>query len=221
MTLIQKLTLGFVSVALLLALMGGIQVFFIHEIDGEVREIANSNIGEVHGSIDIAYRVALIGSDLSEYLLESVSGNKNQKLALKQQILDDWTQVNKTVANLKLATRNGIALADDDDEEVGEESEMAAIASLEVLLQEYKDLIDRTSNDGIVTGLATVNADRFGPAASTCAVLAYDYTVLAGTQGKANHDKKDRMFELAERLRLPVVLFAEGGGGLGLSHEAL
>src|SRR5213076_2096652 len=28
-----------------------------------------------------------------------------------------------------------------------------------------------------------------------------------------NHLKKDRLFELAERSRLPVVLFAEGGGG--------
>ncbi|MEZ5178355.1 MAG: hypothetical protein R2746_08730 [Acidimicrobiales bacterium] len=46
-----------------------------------------------------------------------------------------------------------------------------------------------------------------------CAVVAYDYTVLAGTQGQRNHAKKDRMFELAERLRLPVVLFAEGGEG--------
>ena len=43
--------------------------------------------------------------------------------------------------------------------------------------------------------------------------MSYDYTVLAGTQGMRNHPKKDRLFELAERRRLPVVLFAEGGGG--------
>jgi acetyl-CoA carboxylase carboxyltransferase component len=43
--------------------------------------------------------------------------------------------------------------------------------------------------------------------------MSYDYTVLAGTQGMRNHAKKDRLFELAERSRLPVVLFAEGGGG--------
>ena len=43
-------------------------------------------------------------------------------------------------------------------------------------------------------------------------VVAYDYTVLAGTQGKKNHQKKDRMFELAHRFRLPIVLFGEGGG---------
>ena len=44
-------------------------------------------------------------------------------------------------------------------------------------------------------------------------VMSYDYMVLAGTQGMRNHLKKDRLFEVAERRRLPVVLFAEGGGG--------
>jgi acetyl-CoA carboxylase carboxyltransferase component len=43
--------------------------------------------------------------------------------------------------------------------------------------------------------------------------MSYDYTVLAGTQGMRNHLKKDRLFEVAEKRRLPVVLFAEGGGG--------
>ena len=37
--------------------------------------------------------------------------------------------------------------------------------------------------------------------------------MLAGTQGMRGHLKKDRLFELAEKRRLPVVLFAEGGGG--------
>ncbi len=46
-----------------------------------------------------------------------------------------------------------------------------------------------------------------------CVATSYDYTVLAGTQGMRGHAKKDRLFELAERRRLPVVLFAEGGGG--------
>ena len=52
-----------------------------------------------------------------------------------------------------------------------------------------------------------------GRARSRCVVMSYDYTVLAGTQGKKNHQKKDRMFELAERARLPIVFFTEGGGG--------
>ena len=65
----------------------------------------------------------------------------------------------------------------------------------------------------MVAGTATINADLVGAENARAVVVAYDYTVLAGTQGKLNHDKKDRMFELAARRRLPVVLFAEGGGG--------
>ncbi|MEI8403824.1 MAG: carboxyl transferase domain-containing protein [Actinomycetes bacterium] len=75
------------------------------------------------------------------------------------------------------------------------------------------ELIAETPADGLIGGIATVNAERFGPEASSCVVVSYDYMVLAGTQGQRNHAKKDRLFELAERLGLPVVLFAEGGGG--------
>jgi acetyl-CoA carboxylase carboxyltransferase component len=64
-----------------------------------------------------------------------------------------------------------------------------------------------------VAGIGRVNGSQFDDRRSSCAVLSYDYTVLAGTQGQQNHRKKDRLFELIERLRLPVVLLAEGGGG--------
>jgi acetyl-CoA carboxylase carboxyltransferase component len=69
-----------------------------------------------------------------------------------------------------------------------------------------EDLIERTPADGLVGGIGRVGGTQ-------CAVMSYDYTVLAGTQGIQNHRKKDRLFDLAERWRLPVVLFAEGGGG--------
>jgi acetyl-CoA carboxylase carboxyltransferase component len=62
-------------------------------------------------------------------------------------------------------------------------------------------------------GLATVNRERFGEERSRVAVMAYDYTVLAGTQGANNHLKLDRMAELAHRWRLPTIFFTEGGGG--------
>jgi acetyl-CoA carboxylase carboxyltransferase component len=75
------------------------------------------------------------------------------------------------------------------------------------------DLIANTPTDGLIAGLARVNGDLFAPEQARCAVLSYDYTVLAGTQGQMNHKKKDRLFDLIERLGLPVVLFAEGGGG--------
>src|SRR4029078_7905545 len=67
--------------------------------------------------------------------------------------------------------------------------------------------------DGLVMGVGRVNGHLFPDEAARCAAMSYDYTVLAGTQGKKNHQKKDRMFELAERARLPVVFFTEGGGG--------
>jgi acetyl-CoA carboxylase carboxyltransferase component len=76
-----------------------------------------------------------------------------------------------------------------------------------------EELIAQTPADGLVTGIGTVNATAFGPERARCAVMAYDYSVLAGTQGVFNHMKSDRLLELAGRLRLPVVLFAEGGGG--------
>jgi acetyl-CoA carboxylase carboxyltransferase component len=75
------------------------------------------------------------------------------------------------------------------------------------------DLIARTPADGLVGGLGTVNGELFGEERARCVIMSYDYTVLAGTQGQMNHRKKDRLFELAERWRLPVVFFAEGGGG--------
>jgi len=82
------------------------------------------------------------------------------------------------------------------------------------------ELITSTPADGLVCGIGRINDGRFGPRAGVAGapetravVLAYDATVLAGTQGMQNHAKKDRMFDVALRLGLPVVFFTEGGGG--------
>ncbi len=72
--------------------------------------------------------------------------------------------------------------------------------------RDVQELIERTPGDGLLGGTARVNG-------AACAVLSYDYTVLAGTQGVLGHRKKDRLFELIERMRLPTVFYAEGGGG--------
>jgi acetyl/propionyl-CoA carboxylase alpha subunit/acetyl-CoA carboxylase carboxyltransferase component len=74
-------------------------------------------------------------------------------------------------------------------------------------------LIEQTPADGMVMGLGRVNGARFGDEAARCAVMAYDYTVLAGTQGAYNHRKMDRLIEIAEKWRLPAFFFCEGGGG--------
>jgi acetyl/propionyl-CoA carboxylase alpha subunit/acetyl-CoA carboxylase carboxyltransferase component len=75
------------------------------------------------------------------------------------------------------------------------------------------DLVERTPADGLITGIGRVNGSLFGPDRSRVAVAHYDYTVLAGTQGKTNHHKKDRLFEIVEEQRVPLVFFTEGGGG--------
>jgi acetyl-CoA carboxylase carboxyltransferase component len=79
------------------------------------------------------------------------------------------------------------------------------------------DLIASTPADGLVGGIGDVNGELFGAGVSSrfskVVAVSYDYTVLAGTQGTQNHRKKDRLFEVAERLRIPIVFFTEGGGG--------
>ena len=72
--------------------------------------------------------------------------------------------------------------------------------------RDVEDLIERTPGDGLIGGTARIGG-------KPCAVLSYDYTVLAGTQGAVGHLKKDRLFEVIEKTRLPTVFFAEGGGG--------
>lgn len=75
------------------------------------------------------------------------------------------------------------------------------------------DLVANTPADGMVTGIGGINGAEFGPEKSRAVVLSYDATVLAGTQGARNHAKTDRMLAIALAQKLPVVLFAEGGGG--------
>ncbi|PKO41547.1 MAG: biotin carboxylase [Betaproteobacteria bacterium HGW-Betaproteobacteria-3] len=75
------------------------------------------------------------------------------------------------------------------------------------------DLVRNTPADGMVTGIGSINAALFGAEAAQAVVMAYDATVLAGTQGLRNHQKTDRLLGIALQNRLPVVLMAEGGGG--------
>jgi acetyl/propionyl-CoA carboxylase alpha subunit len=76
-----------------------------------------------------------------------------------------------------------------------------------------EERIARTAADGMVIGVGRVNGPLVGDENARCAVVAYDYTVLAGTQGQKNHQKTDRMLRIAHRYELPIVLYSEGGGG--------
>lgn len=76
-----------------------------------------------------------------------------------------------------------------------------------------EDLIEKSPADGMVTGVGSINGALFGDPDCRCVVMSYDYTVFAGTQGGQNHRKTDRLIGVAERGLMPMVLFAEGGGG--------
>jgi acetyl/propionyl-CoA carboxylase alpha subunit/acetyl-CoA carboxylase carboxyltransferase component len=76
-----------------------------------------------------------------------------------------------------------------------------------------EDLIVATPADGLITGIGSVNGGLFSADKARTAALAYDFTVLAGTQGAMNHRKSDRLMAIIADQKLPVVWFAEGGGG--------
>ena len=77
----------------------------------------------------------------------------------------------------------------------------------------HADLVANTPADGMVTGIGSINGAFVEAARAKTVVMAYDATVLAGTQGMRNHQKTDRLLGIALQNKLPVVLFAEGGGG--------
>ncbi len=75
------------------------------------------------------------------------------------------------------------------------------------------ELIEKSPADGMITGVGSINGDLFPEPDNRCAVMTYDYTVFAGTQGGQNHRKTDRLIRVSEEGQMPMVLFAEGGGG--------
>ena len=79
--------------------------------------------------------------------------------------------------------------------------------------EEIEQRVIKTAADAMVMGVGRVNEDLVGKENARCIAMSYDYTVLAGTQGRKNHQKQDRMLSIAEKYKLPVVLFTEGGGG--------
>lgn len=79
--------------------------------------------------------------------------------------------------------------------------------------RDYEELQTETAADGIITGLCSINGSEVGTEFSQAVVIINDYSVLAGTQGFFHHKKLDRMCEIAEKSKLPVIMYAEGGGG--------
>jgi len=151
---------------------------------------------EVHEQFDPEH----IRPDLAEVLDRHAAGRDEQRPA---------AVARRRRAGLRTAREN---LGDLCDEGSFVEYGPLAIAA-QRQRRSLADLIERTPADGLVAGTATINAELVGPDRARAVVLSYDYTVLAGTQGFVNHKKKDRLFEIAAQRRLPVVVFAEGGGG--------
>ena len=76
-----------------------------------------------------------------------------------------------------------------------------------------EDLILKSAADGMITGIASINGEHFDEPHNKAMIIAYDYMVMAGTQGARNHWKTDRAIAVAKSAGMPVVLFSEGGGG--------
>jgi acetyl-CoA carboxylase carboxyltransferase component/biotin carboxyl carrier protein len=169
----------------------------------EGQAIAWIEPGEVAGAVDSATRaldLELVRPDLAEVVERHALGHDERRP-------DAVARRRKT--GQRTARENLAELCDP-----GSFIEYGPLAlAAQRRRRSLEDLTLRTPADGLVAGIASVNGDLFGPDRSRCAVLAYDYTVLAGTQGVQNHRKKDRLFELAAQWRLPVVIFTEGGGG--------
>ncbi len=142
-----------------------------------------------------------------------------------ESIRDDLAEVNRRRALTSDESRTrqvekrharGGRTAKENVEDLCDEGSFLQFGSLAVgagLTGTVDELLDYAPSDGLVMGLGHVNGDRFDETRSRVAAVAYDYTVLAGTQGGMNHKMIDRMFQVAQKLELPLVLFSEGGGG--------
>jgi acetyl-CoA carboxylase carboxyltransferase component len=153
----------------------------------------------------------------------AVSGLTGPARADLQKVMDRHAQtldanradaMAKRHANGGRSARENIADLCDEATNPGNFIEYGALAiAAQTRRRSMDDLMANTPADGMVTGIGSINTNQFGDEKSRCVVMAYDFTVLAGTQGMRNHQKTDRLLGLALEQKLPVVLFAEGGGG--------
>jgi acetyl-CoA carboxylase carboxyltransferase component len=171
-------------------LMHGEPILFLVPVD------VDSDEAEQEAAIDLDH----IRPDLAELIARhAITLDENRPAAVAR----------RRKTNQRTARENVAQLVDD--------GSFVEYGSLAIAAQRRRrkvdDLIRSTPADGLITGVATVNADKFGAKDARCMVISYDYTVLAGTQGHMNHKKIDRMLGLAEQWRMPLVFYAEGGGG--------
>jgi acetyl/propionyl-CoA carboxylase alpha subunit/acetyl-CoA carboxylase carboxyltransferase component len=144
--------------------------------------------------------------------LDQIRGDLREALARRAELLDENRPdavARRRKTGQRTARENIADLCDPDS--------FVEYGGLAVAAQRHRRTFDELRRmspaDGMITGIGAVNGAYFGDEQSRCAVMAYDYTVFAGTQGVINHKKKDRLLTLADKWALPLVLFAEGGGG--------
>lgn len=193
------------------------QIVVVAPVAGILREIT-AHLGSVIAAGATVAVMAAAGSD--------ADAGHEARLADPDTIRDDRAALRERVA-LTLDAARPEAMARrhaqggrsareniDDLLDTGSFREYGALAvAAQRTRRSLEDLQRNTPADGLVCGIGTIGAAELGPERATTLVAAYDYTVLAGTQGAMNHKKQDRLFALAAELKRPLVLLAEGGGG--------
>lgn len=202
LVIIESMKMEHVVTAPSSATVGAVLVEAGQQIDkgAVVAELAAGETPEATETADTAIDLDHIRPDLAEVL---------ERHAIGLDAARDAAVAKVRAKGRRTARENVADLLDD-----GSFTEYAPlVVAAQRRRRELQELIERTPADGLIGGLGHINGHLFDEERSRCAVLSYDYMVLAGTQGQQNHRKKDRLFEIAEKLKLPVVFFTEGGGG--------
>jgi len=186
--------------------------------DGVVTEVLVTEIGTVvdEGQVLIVVEPGEFtgerGATEAELDLDHIRADLAEVIARHEQTLDAARPdaVERRHAEGKRTARENV----DDLLDPGSFNEYGAmVVAAQRKKYSEEELRQLSPADGQIVGTGLVNGDLFPASAARCAVMAYDYTVMAGTQGFMNHKKTDRMLALVKQLRLPLVFFAEGGGG--------
>ena len=195
------------------------------KVDGVVKEIYYST-GDAVNNNDLLLVLAQVDQKTRPIALENTPPPApDMHISAANNRADLQTVVNRHQSTLDAARGDAIAkrhalgmrTARENISDLCDEGSFLEYGALAIAAQRsrrsHDDLIAKTPADGMVTGIGSINAASFSAQRAKAVVMAYDATVLAGTQGTRNHQKTDRLLSIALQNQLPVVLFAEGGGG--------
>jgi signal transduction histidine kinase len=156
MKLKTKLTMGFISGALLLVVMGGVNVFYLSDINSAAQSVAESNVGEVKNSANLSLMLSKLNGDMRMYLLNNHLKKDEDLKNNRENVLTDLIELKSAVNGLSDSTEMGVHLADDEAEASDESGEVEEIEILIELVHSYEKLIEKTldivETDGVVEG---------------------------------------------------------------------